>query len=70
MVKIMEFDCALYLFQKTSELLLRSWQEGIPQSADQMAFHISIIKPTLQIVKTILLHLILARGSEVCYISI
>ncbi|KAJ8303301.1 hypothetical protein KUTeg_019697 [Tegillarca granosa] len=58
------FPILINVLQKTSELLLRSWQEGIPQSADQMAFHISIIKPTLQIVKTILLHLILARGSE------
>ena len=48
-----------------SEILLRPWQRGIPQSSEQITYHLSVVRPTLEIVQHTLRYLIKARATEV-----
>ncbi|XP_056008740.1 protein virilizer homolog isoform X5 [Ostrea edulis] len=52
------------VLQKVSEILLRPWQRGITQSSEQITYHLSVVKPTLEIVQHTLCYLIKARGTE------
>ncbi|OWF41313.1 Protein virilizer-like [Mizuhopecten yessoensis] len=60
-------DC-LHIFiniiQKTCEFLLRPWQQGFVPSSDQIYYHISVIIPTMNMVRAMLASLIQARGVE------
>ncbi|KAK3085549.1 hypothetical protein FSP39_005168 [Pinctada imbricata] len=58
------FSLCTNILQKVSEILLRPWQRGLPQSSEQISYHLAIIKPTLEIVKETLCYIIAARGAE------
>lgn len=53
------------MLQKVSEILLRPWQRGIIQSSEQITYHLSVVKPTLEIVQHTLQYLIKARATKV-----
>jgi len=49
------------------DLLLLPWQQGFPQPVSQKTLLLSVVRPTLAIMKATLSYLILARGSEVLF---
>ena len=51
--------------QKVQDILLLPWQQGFPQPVSQKTLILSVVRPTLAIMKATLSYLILARGSEV-----
>ncbi|XP_064611731.1 protein virilizer homolog [Liolophura sinensis] len=60
-------DCLpdlLNILQKLTELMLRPWQQGVPQSTNQMLYLLSVIRPALSLVKAIVSQVIMARGSQ------
>ncbi|XP_078337705.1 protein virilizer homolog isoform X3 [Crassostrea virginica] len=67
LVEMYGLDClsiCTTILQKVSEILLRPWQRGIPQSSEQITYHLSVVRPTLEIVQHTLRYLIKARATE------
>lgn len=67
LVEMYGLDClsiCTTILQKVSEILLRPWQRGIIQSSEQITYHLSVVKPTLEIVQHTLQYLIKARATQ------
>lgn len=61
------FISVCYLQKKLSEIQLKPWQLGAPQSLDRWTVFFAAVTPALAIVRTTLSLIIQARGSEVCF---
>ncbi|KAK7500315.1 hypothetical protein BaRGS_00008538, partial [Batillaria attramentaria] len=67
LVELYSADCfpvLINILQKLSELQLKPWQQGIPQSLDHWTMFFAAVVPALAIVRATLSLIIKTRGSE------
>ncbi|XP_071177036.1 protein virilizer homolog isoform X2 [Mytilus edulis] len=58
------FPIFITILQKVNDILIRKWQQGCPQSSENMTYYLAVVKPCLEIVKSTLCFLISSRGGE------
>ncbi|CAC5369116.1 VIRMA [Mytilus coruscus] len=58
------FPIFITILQQVNDILIRKWQQGCPQSSENMTYYLAVVKPCLEIVKSTLCFLISSRGGE------